>query len=773
MLPVWPGGLIVLLVVLAYLPALHGGFIWDDDAYVTHNATLHDGEGLRQIWFKVGAVPQYYPLVHTTFWLEYHLWGLNPIGYHLINVLLHAIAAILLWQVLLRLQVPGAWLAAAIFALHPVGVESVAWVTERKNVLSAVFYFAAALAYLRFVVWEKPDSQNRLRWYWVALALFAAALLSKTVTCSLPAALLLVCWWKKGRVQRGDVMPLLPFFVVGVALGLMTAWIEKHHVGAQGADWSLTFADRCLIAGRALWFYAGKLVWPAHLIFIYPRWEIEPAVWWQWLFPIAAAGVVAGLWLARRRIGKGPLVAVLFFAGTLGPALGFVNVYPMRYSFVADHFQYLASVGLITLFAAGLNRAPRVIPTTLVVLLGALTWQQTGIYRDLETLWRDTLAKNPGCWLAQNNLGTVFADKGRFDEAIEYFRKAIQINPNSAVPPHCLGLAFAAQGRLDEAIENYRKAIQINPNYFDALKDLGNAFADKGRFDEAIENYRKAIRINPNYFDALKDLGNAFADKGRFDEAIENYRKAIRINPNYAEAQYNLGNVLVAKGQFDEAIENYRKAIRINPNYAEALNNLGIALADKGRFGEAIEAFRKAIQSKPDFSEALNNLGGALLNQGRFDEAIENYRKAIQSNPNFSEALDNLGVTLAAKGRYDEAIENYRKAIQSKPDFSEALNNLAWVLATSSDAGLRNGAEAVRLAERACELTHYGEPSFIGTLAAAYAEAGRFPEAVTAAEKAAQLATDAGSKKPAEENRQRLELYRAGKPYHEPAPTGH
>jgi hypothetical protein len=394
-LPVWQGGLIVLLVFLAYLPALRGGFIWDDDAYVTHNPTLHDLGGLQRIWFELGAVPQYYPMVHTTFWLEYHLWGLHPVGYHLINVLLHAAAAIFLWQVLLRLRIRGAWLAAVLFALHPVCVESVAWITERKNVLSAVFYFTAALAFLRFVALEEPDGPNRLRWYWYlgALVLFMAALLSKTVTCTLPAALLLVCWWKKGRVQRGEILPLLPFFALGVGLGLITAWMEKFHVGAQGAEWSLTFADRCLIAGRALWFYAGRLVWPAHLTFIYPRWKIEPEVWWQWLFPVAAVGVVAGLWLARRRIGKGPLVAVLFFAGTLGPALGFVNVYPMRFSFVADHFQYLASVGLITLCAVGLARMPRVMPATLVVLLGALTWQQAGIYRNLETLWRDTLAR--------------------------------------------------------------------------------------------------------------------------------------------------------------------------------------------------------------------------------------------------------------------------------------------------------------------------------------------------------------------------------------------
>jgi tetratricopeptide (TPR) repeat protein len=638
MLPVWQGGLIVLLVFLAYLPALHGGFIWDDDFYVTENPTLHNGEGLWQIWFMVGAVPQYYPMVHTTFWLEHHLWGLNPFGYHLVNILLHAMAAILFWQVLLRLRVPGAWLAATIFALHPVEVESVAWITERKNVLSAVFYFAAALAYLRFVAWEESGGPNRLRWHWYlgALVLFMAALLSKTVTASLPAALLLVCWWKKGRIQRGDILPLLPFFVLGMGLGLMTAWIEKYHVGAQGAEWSLTFGERCLIAGRALWFYAGKLAWPVQLTFIYPRWTVETLAWWQWLFPIAAAGVVAGLWRARQRMGKGPLVAVLFFAGTLGPALGFVNVFPMRYSFVADHFQYLAGVGLIVLGAAGLNRMPRVIPATLVVVLGVLTWRQAGIYTDTETLWRKTLARNPDCWMAHNNLGLLLKNQGRIEEAMEH--------------------------------------------------------------------YHKAIQFNPNHFEALNNLGNALAAKGRFDEAIENYYQAIRINPNYDKAQYNLGNALAAKGRFDEAIKNYYQAIQINPNNSEVLNNLGSALA--------------------------------------------------------------------AKGRLDEAVTQYRKALRLNPDLAGTLNNLAWVLAANPDDKLRNGTEAVRLAERACELTHYGKPAFIGTLAAAYAEAGRFPEAVTTAEKAEQLATTAGLMSVAAKNRQLLELYRAGKPYHEPAPTG-
>ena len=690
-LPVWQGGLIVLLVVLAYLPALRGGFIWDDDSYVTQNPALHNGEGLRQIWFTPGATPQYYPLSFTSFWVDYHLWKLNPLGYHLINLLLHAINAILLWTILRQLRVRGAWLAAAIFAVHPVNVESVAWITERKNVLAGFFYLSSALACLRFWLPNlAADSRTGRgpqttaaglgdwKFYWLALLLYLCALLAKTATIALPVAVFLVVWWKRGKVGRRELFPLAPFLAVGLAMGLFTVWVEKHFVHAAGSGWAFSFPERGLIAGRAVWFYLGKLVWPHPLMFIYPRWEIHAARPLAYLPVLALVVVLFVLWVKRKGWARPMLVALAYFLALLFPVLGFFNVYFFRYSFVADHFQYLASIGPLTLAAAGISRLFGFIKKqewalcgALLVVLGALTWQQAGIYRNLETLWRDTLAKNPDCWMAQNNLGTVFADKGRYDEAIKYYHKAIQLNPNFSEAQYGLGLAFAAQGRLDEAIENYRKAIQINPNYFDALKDLGNAFADKGRFDEAIENYRKAIRINPNY----------------------------------AEAQFNLGNALVAKGQFDEAIENYYKAIRINPNYAEALNNLGIALADKGRFGEAIEAFRKAIQSKPDFSEALNNL--------------------------------------------------------------------AWVLATSSDAGLRNGAEAVRLAERACELTHYGEPSFIGTLAAAYAEAGRFPEAVTAAEKAAQLATDAGSKKPAEENRQRLELYRTGKPYHEPAPTGH
>jgi tetratricopeptide (TPR) repeat protein len=793
MLPVWQGGLIVLLVFLAYLPALHGGFIWDDDAYVTHNPTLHDGEGLRQIWFALGTTPQYYPLSFTSFWVDYHLWKLNPLGYHLTNILFHAINAILLWTILRRLSVRGAWLAAAIFAVHPVNVESVAWITERKNVLAGFFYLSSALACLQFWLPNRAAAECRTqsgpqttaaglgnwKFYWLALLLYLCALLAKTATIALPVAVLLVVWWKRGKVGWRELFPLAPFLAVGMAMGLFTVWVEKHLVQAAGREWAFSFLERCLIAGRAVWFYLGKLVWPHPLMFVYPRWEIHAAQPLAYLPVLALLVVLFILWRNRKGWAQPMLVALAYFLALLFPVLGFFNVFFFRYSFVADHFQYLAGIGLLTLAAAGITIAFKTKPFlklacsgALLLTLGILTWQQAGIYRNLETLWRDTLAKNPDCSMAHNNLGLLLKNQGRIEEAMEHYHKAIQINPNNFEALDNLGFVLAARGRFEEAIENYRKAIQISPNFSDALNSLGAALAAKGRFEEAIECFRKAIQINPNFSDALYNLGVALAAKGRFEEAIENYRKAIQIDPKSSDALSNLGVALTARGRFEEAIENYRQAIRINPNNSEALYNLGLALAARGRFEEAIENYRQAIRINPNFSDALDNLGIALTAQGQFDEAIENYRQAIQINSNRPETFFHLGMTLGQSGRTREAVAQYREALRLNPNLAWALNNLAWVLAASPDDGLRNGAEAVRLAERACELTHYGEPLFIRTLAAAYAESGRFPEAVTTAEKAEQIATDAGSEKLAGNIRQLLELYRAGKPYHKPAPTG-
>jgi Flp pilus assembly protein TadD len=617
--PVFICALLAVMTLVAYIRALHGGFIWDDDDFVTKNLTLRSLHGLYRVWFELGAVLQYYPLVFTTFWVEYHLWGLDPFYFHLANVLLHALAACLLWRVMMRLEVRGAWLVAALFALHPVCVESVAWITERKNVLSAVFYFAAALAYLRFLgnrTARGEDSEGQSRslglkqatwvWYVVALLCFVMALLSKTVTCSLPAALLLVVWWKKGRLRLGDVLPVAPFFALGAALGLLTAWMERHYVGAEGAAFALTFLQRCLIAGRALWFYAAKLLWPVPLTFIYPRWQVSTAAWWQWLFPVAALGAVTALWLARRRIGRGPLAGVLFFAGTLFPALGFFNVYPMRFSFVADHFQYLASVGLLALAASGITaglddlgnrRLARAAASGLLLLLCGLTWRQCGMYADHETLWATTLTRNPDSFIVHNNLGNLLIRRGQVNEAVGHFQRVIQ------------------------------------------------------------------------------------------------------LQPDYQVGYYNLANVLMQKGETEQAIALYKRAVELAPRYIGAHNNLANALF--------------------------------------------------------------------AQGRTREAMTHYETAMRLDPGSPILCNNVAKVLATSSDASLRDGRTAVELALRAEQLSGGREPMFIATLAAAYAECGQFSAAVSTAQRALDLAARQNNPGLAEFLRRQIVLYQAGQPFHE------
>ena len=349
---VW-GLLLVAATFLAYRPAWNGQPVWDDDAHMT-KPELRSAAGLCRIWTQLGATQQYYPLVHTVFWLEHRLFGNATPGYHLLNILLHFFSALLLVTILRRLGIPGkaAWLAGGIFALHPVMVESVAWITELKNTLSGVFSLGAALAYLKF------DSERDKKHYAIALLFFLFGLLSKSVIVTLPAALLVVFWWKRGRIGwKRDVAPLLPFFAIGIISGVFTAWVERRYFGAEGSDFNLAFIDRCLIAGRAVWFYLYKLLWPANLIFIYPRWHIDATAVWQYLFPAAFLLAAVLFWRLRSR-SRTPLAVLLYFTITLFPALGFFNVYPFRYSFVADHFQYLACIGPIAAAAALSYREP-------------------------------------------------------------------------------------------------------------------------------------------------------------------------------------------------------------------------------------------------------------------------------------------------------------------------------------------------------------------------------------------------------------------------------
>ena len=660
-------GVIILVTMLSYIPAMRGGYIWDDDHYITENTTLRTPDGLRRIWLEPKALPQYYPLVHTTFWLEYHLWHVHPFGYHLVNVLLHALNAILLLLLLSHLRVPGAWLAALLFALHPVQVESVAWITERKNVLSAFFYLASFLAYLRYYDLTVDSDQtspgihpatskvkdNFWPFYPLSFFLFLCALLSKTITCSLPAAILLVLWWKRDRICWRDLPPLIPYFVVGAFLGLTTVWLERHHVGAQGAEWALSFVDRVLVAGRALWFYAGKLVWPYELTFIYPRWQIDAGAWWQYLFPVAAMAVIFALWLLRHRIGKGPLVAVLFFAGTLFPALGFFDVYPMRFSFVADHFQYLASIGLIALGAATVSilltglgpwqrKSGLALCLTVLLIFAIQVWQQGTIYTDAETLYQDTITKNPNSWMAHNNLGVYVESQGNLNEAMAHYAKALEIKPDCAEAHYNMAELFARQGKFEEAVSHHVKALSSRPDYPLPYNGLGTIYAKEGNVDKAIYYFSQALKIRPDYASAHNNLGALLAAQGNLDEAIAHFSAALRISPDHFKAHNNLGEALMRQGKIDEAMFHLSTALRLHPDYADAHNNLGALLAAQGNLDEAIAHFSAALQIDPNNVEAHNNMGTALAREGRFKEAIEHYYQALRIQPGAVRVRRNL-----------------------------------------------------------------------------------------------------------------------------------
>jgi protein O-mannosyl-transferase len=551
-----------------------------------HQTGAQSLSGLWRIWFDLGATQQYYPLLHSLFWVEHRLWGDAVLDYHLTNVLLHALAACFLVLILKRLELKGAWLADFIFALHPVCVETAAWISEQKNTLSAVFYFASALVYLRF------DETRQKSRYLLALALFVLALLSKTVTATLPAALLVVFWWKRGTLSwKRDVLPLLPWLPLGAAAGLFTSWVEKTFIGAQGADFVLSLTQRILLAGRALWFYAGKLIWPANLMFTYPHWTIDPGDWKQSLYPagILAVGLVL-LLMARRN--RGPLAGFLIFVGTLLPALGFLNVYPFRYSYVADHFQYLASVGIIVPVTSGmLALAGRFhaskglgvgLGSILLLILATLTWKQSETYADAETLYRDVLAKNPESWMAHNGLGNVLMQtRGRLPEATVEYETAERLRPGVAEPHLNRGLALlrSGQNRRPEAMEEYRLALRINPGWAEAHVNLGNALAhEAGRMPEAIAEYQTALRSKPHLAEAHNALGNAMAQTGRLQDAIVEYEMALKINPNYVEAHVNLGTTLAQiPGRLPEAIAQYETALRIQPDLEpvrEALEQL-------------------------------------------------------------------------------------------------------------------------------------------------------------------------------------------------------
>ncbi len=649
-------GSIIFAALLAYWPALVGTQLWDDDAHIT-SAALQSLHGLWRIWFELGATQQYYPLLHSAFWFEHRVWGDAVLGYHLANLTQHALSACLVVLIVRQLKLPGAWLAGLIFALHPACVESVAWISEQKSTLSGVFYLAAMLTYLHF------DKSRKRSQYFSALGLFVLALLSKSVTATLPAVLLVIFWWEGRRLEwKRDVMPLLPWFVVGASSGLFTAWVEKTYIGAKGTNYELTLVQHLLLTGHILCFYAGKAVLPINLMFSYPHWQLDPTAWWQYLFPLGVFAVLAAFLVLAMRGMRGPLAAFLIFAATLFPVLGFFHVFPFKFSYVADHFQYLAILAIIVpvacLFA---ENASRVLPNktanyvagaVLLAVLGALTRQQSSLYRDSETLYRATLERNPDSWMTHNNLAGVLEQiPGRKAEAVDEYEAAIRLKPDYTIAHNSLGsILMQTPGRLPDAISEFQASLRSQPNFVLAHNNLGIAYMHMpDKLADAVTEFQTAIRLQPDYAKAHMNLGNALRQMpGKLPDAIAEYQTAVKLQPDYAPAHMNLGTALMQiPDRLPDAATEFQAAARLQPKDAQTHELLADVLAQMpDRLPDAVAEYQTALSLQPNDPETHLNLGDALSKlPGQREQAIAQYQAAMQSAPE-SDAAKQAAVRL-------------------------------------------------------------------------------------------------------------------------------
>jgi len=673
----WMG--ILLLTLLAYAPALGAGFVWDDDLNLTENPCIVGSSaglrGLYSIWFEPGSFgqPQYYPLVHTTFWVEHALWGLWPAGYHFDNILLHGINGCLLWLLLRELKVFGtgkraermAWIAGAAFAVHPVCVESVAWVTERKNTLSGMFYLLSAWALCRFfwggarAIQDEPHHARRATvdspppldtwvWYVLALVCFALALLSKTNTCMLAPVLVVLVWMKdgwKGVIARA--LWLLPFFTVGLGMAAMAMLVERAGVGANGPDFAFTPIQRLLIAGRVPWFYMSKALWPQPLIFIYERWAISPAVWWQWTFPAATVAGVAWLLAGRRWISRAFAAGILAFLLNIFPFSGLFNAYAQLFSFVADHWQYLGLMALVPLMVGTMGWALEKLrhstwgPWAAALAIGTyslLTMTQCLSYFSPKTLWQEVYDKNHGAWLAETGLGVELRAEGRLAEAINYHRDALKKKPT--------GLGAA-----------------------DIQRNLGVALTASGKPQEAVAHLSEAVALEPKRAEFWDSLGTAYVVDEDPRSARAAYEKAVALEPNVVQFRENLALLDGHEGKFAKVEEQYRAILKLEPNRADIWFRLGGAFADQGKMPQAIAAFARATQARPGWPEALSSFAKAVVlfpeaTPREMQSALAAANAACQLT-NFSDVdcLDTLSMACARTGRTAEGIAALQRAL--------------------------------------------------------------------------------------------------------------
>jgi tetratricopeptide (TPR) repeat protein len=634
---------------------------YDDNDYVYDNPKITNGltaDGTKWAFTHFHA-DNWHPLTTISHMVDCQLYGLQPWGHHLTNLLLHATAAIFLFLALRKLTIatwPSAFVAA-LFAVHPLRVESVAWISERKDVLSGVFFMLTLWAYANYA---RSDSRSVGK-YVTVLVLFALGLMCKPSVVTLPFVLLLLDYWPLGRMQgakskeqgidlqavRGLVVEKIPLFVLSAASSVVTVLAQRE---AFTATFQLPFQARFANAVLSYVAYLGQVIWPMNLAVLYPYpegnlnfVEVIVALLFLWI-----VSIIFFFWRKRYPF---LLVGWLWFLGMLVPMIGLVQVGSQPR---ADRYTYLPEIGLCILVTwGGLElfkkwHQSRTISAAAVALilvaLGTRSYFQSSYWRNSETLWQHAVDVTSNNHIAENSLGNALLEKDRLNEAIEHYKRAIAIKPDVAPVQSNLGNALLRKNQIDEAIPHIQKAIQVNPQYAEAYNDMGSALIKRGQAAQAISYYQKAVELNTRYADAYNNLAVAFLENGQVDEAIEHYKKAVAIKPESADMQCNLGNALAKKGNWTEAIAAYQASLRGRPDYVKAHNNLGVALETIGRNDDAFEQFAEALRSNENYPEAHYNLGRLLARLGRRDEAIAHFSEAVRLKPDYSEAQSELGV---------------------------------------------------------------------------------------------------------------------------------